>query len=76
MQRSIEGMPIFMSGNWIRGEDLMAPAEVRKEMMICEKGLLPGEIQMADEWVTYILPERQEDDQLDGDDFKERLVFR
>lgn len=54
----------------------MAPAEVRKEMMICEKGLLPGEIQMADEWVTYILPERQEDDQLDGDDFKERLVFR
>ena len=34
ISKSIEGMPIFMSGVWIVGEDFTAPEEVRKEIRI------------------------------------------
>lgn len=38
MQRSKEGIPILISGSVTGGEALMAPVEVRKEMMIvCQK---------------------------------------
>jgi len=42
MQRSMEGMPIFMSGVWIFWEGLMAPAEVRKEIRSFGGGLAGG----------------------------------
>ena len=35
MQRSMDGIPIFISGVWILVEDLIAPAEVRKDMISC-----------------------------------------
>ena len=66
MQRSIEGIPIFISGVWILFEDLIAPAEVRKDMMSCQSRGLVRDNRHAGWAVAYGLPERQKDNKFDS----------
>lgn len=53
----------------------MAPEEVRKEITVYDKRLVTS-FSKVTSWCTHTLPERQENDQFNGEDLQERRVLR